>query len=501
MSDSQLQSYVPGAGYRTGVADYREVNNLLLSFFICSFVTLLFLSVYDALFHWFIIPVFLCGVIIGSDAVAWVRGQLDIFDPIGLLGLFGVYFFFLAPILHVVWGVWLKYVDYPADWRFWLGCMAVLNFLGLLIYRFTREKLWRRKGSKIVKKTWVLEEGRFAVILIITLILTAALQLWVYSRYGGISGYIHSVVDVTGAFRGMGWIFMISESFPILLLIGFAVYSRKHAFLKSWPAIFIALVVFMGLQMLFGGLRGSRSTVIFSTLWAIGIIHFIVRKFSKTAILVILVFFIAFMFVYGFYKSSGVRVFEIASNPKVIAELEQKSGRTLPNLLLEDLGRSDVQAFILYRLTRPESDYEYSWGRTYIGAAEILLPNFILPTRTPTKIKEGTEALYGKGSFSATFSSSLVYGLTGEAMLNFGPIVVPLVFILLGFIVFYVRRLMLALTTSNSFDSRLLFLPLLAILCIVILTSDSDNVIFFIVKMGFVPFLVVLLGSKRRLSE
>jgi hypothetical protein len=150
---------------------------------------------------------------------------------------------------------------------------------------------------------------------------------------------------------------------------------------------------------------------------------------------------------------------------------------------------------------RPEGDYEYSWGRTYIGAVEILLPNFILPTRTPTKIKEGTEALYGKGSFSPTFSSSLVYGLAGEAMLNFSPIIVPLVFILLGIIVFYVRRLMLALTSSNSFDSRLLLLPLLVILCLVILTSDSDNVIFFIVKIGFIPFLAVLLGSKRRLSE
>ena len=173
----------------------------------------------------------------------------------------------------------------------------------------------------------------------------------------------------------------------------------------------------------------------------------------------------------------------------------------LPAVLLRDLGRSDVQSFILYRLMKPESDYEYSWGRSYVGAIEVLLPGFILPTRTPTSVKEGTEAQYGKGTFSATFQDSRVYGLAGEAMLNFSPISVPFAFILLGIVVFYARRFLLSLTSLNALDSRLLLLPLLVLSCLLVLTMDSYIVVFSIVKLGLVPFLVVLLGSNSTLSK
>ena len=65
--------------------------------------------------HWFVIPVFACGVVICHDAVDWIRGKLDPFDPVGLLGIFGVHFFFVAPLLHVLWDWWLVERDIRPD--------------------------------------------------------------------------------------------------------------------------------------------------------------------------------------------------------------------------------------------------------------------------------------------------------------------------------------------------------------------------------------------------
>src|SRR5271163_3327239 len=40
--------------------------------------------------HWFLIPVSLCGILIGIDAVEWLRGRVDLYDPAGIVGLLGV---------------------------------------------------------------------------------------------------------------------------------------------------------------------------------------------------------------------------------------------------------------------------------------------------------------------------------------------------------------------------------------------------------------------------
>jgi hypothetical protein len=69
------------------------------------------------------------------------------------------------------------------------------------------------------------------------------------------------------------------------------------------------------------------------------------------------------MYLYGFYKALGrdvVTVYEQGT----LSELGEKLDRTFEGLVLGDLGRSDVQAFLLYRLSMPGGDYTYAWGRT-----------------------------------------------------------------------------------------------------------------------------------------
>jgi hypothetical protein len=263
------------------------------------------------------------------------------------------------------------------------------------------------------------------------MMLSGALQIWIYAQQGGIIGYIEqfsrSILDPEPPpFKDMGWIFMVSESFPILGMVYFAVSVGRLRTARTWLVIGLIMFGFFALQMLFGGLRGSRSNTVWALFWAAGIIHFWVRPLNRTLVLAGICFLAAFMYLYGFYKGLRKDVWTVFEAGAIPAEASIKTGRTLEGMLLGDLGRSDVQAFLLYRLSMPNPDYQYAWGRTYLASATLLIPRALWPDRPPGKVKEGTEAQYGAGSWDEDkWNSSLVYGLAGEAMLNFGPLAVP----------------------------------------------------------------------------
>lgn len=88
-----------------------------------------------------------------------------------------------------------------------------------------------------------------------------------------------------------------------------------------------------------------------------------------------------------------------------------------------------------------------------------------------------------------------MYGLAGEAMLNFGPLGVPVAFAALGVIVGCTRRW---IKTLKRGDPRRLMLPLLLSLCLVALIGDSDNIVVLLLEDAVFPFFVLALVSTRR---
>jgi len=483
-------------------------TNLAASVAICVGVALLMVGIYDDLSHWFVLPALACGVLCAADGVEWFRGRMDVYDPIGLIGLFGFHFFFLTPLFYVAWEAEMPYVVPPSDWRPWLGGMAILNLIGLVIYRLTRNwfsgKSKPRRGGP--QSVWELDSKRFANVLAVALVATLAAQVFVYFRFGGIGGYIESyesraatpLSTTGGGFAGMSYVFAVSESFPILVIMGYAAYSVRRRKRPGWISVMVALTIFFGLQLLFGGLRGSRSTTIFAVVWAVGIVHFLIRPMPKKVLVGGVIAMLAFMYLYGFYKSLGRSAVSALTEGVALAALEQRSGRSLETILLGDLSRADVQAFFLYRLTEGQADYEYAWGRTYAGAACLLIPSAVWPERPPTKKKEGTELIHGKERWSSGRADTRVYGLAGEALLNFGLWGVPLLFLVPAAVAGRVRRWLYQWKALPVIDMRLLLLPFLIRLSFTLISSDSSNLVFGLFKTGLVPALVVIMGSRRR---
>ncbi len=486
------------------------IGRTAAAFMGCSLLAMALVSTDDQLLHWFVIPVVLCGALIGSDAVAFVQGRLELIDPAAIVGLLGIHFFFLAPLLHVIWDFWTPYIVGPPEWRDWLGWMAMLNLLGLVLYRWVLLTGSVQRRPVIPAKPWRIDNRRAVFAMGALLLITGLAQVWVYIHYGGISGYMAAYLDGEHhygnkdpniGFNGMGWVFTISESFPIIALFAFVLYLRKSEKQPSWVALFAILAVYFVLVMLFGGLRGSRSNTIWALFWAVGVIHFFVRKVTRGFILVGVLFLMCFMYMYGFYKSVGTEALDAFDSSDTRESLSRKTGRTFAGSILGDLGRSDIQALLLYKMTAPPVTYEYAWGRTYLGAASLLIPRSVWPNRPPTKTRWITELESGPGSWTPElWESSHVAGLAGEAMLNFGPAAAPISYLVLGLLVLRIRAWLRRLAPD---DSRWLMAPFLIMLTFIVMAGDSDNDIFFVFKSACLPLLAVMLSSRRNqpLSE
>ena len=292
---------IPSIGVSAAAAKVNQgAVSLGISFVGCTLLTAAFLVRNPQVVHWFVIPTLFCGILIGSDAVDWLRGRVDLFDPAGIVGVLGVHFFLLAPLLHVSWDYWLSderpYVDPPPDWRDWLGYMAVLNAAGLVVYRCVRDRVAVRvRQSRL--SYWKLNAKRLFLAGAVGLTVSAIAQYLLYAHFGGVTGYLDAftydvqTMDASDAFdrdnalAGLGWLIMVTDCFPILAMICFAVWVKRARLRLSSFTIALILLGFFLVRMLFGGLHGSRSNTLYALFWAAGIIHLWIRPLTKKFVL------------------------------------------------------------------------------------------------------------------------------------------------------------------------------------------------------------------------
>src|SRR5262249_13494593 len=132
--------------------------------------------------------------------------------------------------------------------------------------------------------------------------------------------------------------------------------------------------------------------------------------------------------------------------------------------------------------------YQYALGKTYLAAPAFMIPKFVWPGRPEGKVPAGTEALFGRGTYDPVLRhATYIYGLAGEAMLNFPPIFAPLAFVVLAFIVSKMRSFMLA----DQNDLRLLLVPVFGYASILLLASDLDNVLFASLSIAIAPLILI----------
>ncbi len=415
------------------------------------------------------------------------------FDPRTIIACLAFYGFFVAPILHVIWdrfGVGDEMVMF-GDWRPWLGGMAALNALGLLAYRFAHNWVFRRVTSSQTR--WEINRKKFYPAFTFALALSMAgvtTYLW---QLGGISGVVEAYEKNQEAFVGKGWLLVFAWPIAVLsfIVVVFTLTdrSRKDRYRLTTGMILVSIAGIGHFLLL--GWYGSRCATVWALFWMAGIIHYRFQKLPAKMMAIGLIFLITFMYFYGFYKEQKRASFEILRSPSMWLEPGGYS-RDLKYLLLGDLARADSNAFILHNLVKDPGDYDYRWGLTYAGGLAILIPTEIWRDRPYFKVDAGTEAQLGK---TASRPSSRVYGLSGEALLNFGPLGVICIFAVFGSILGWYRK---KLASWDRTDARMYLAPFFALMFLVALMSDSDNLVFAAVTQGALVITAIFVASERQ---
>lgn len=405
-----------------------------------------------------------------------------------LLKLVALHLFAISPVYIVVANVDFSFGHPPSDWYGWLTRMAWVNVAALGLF-LTAMRL--SEGRIVAKQTWVLDTRRFRYTLLALLGLSGVAQIMVYRSFGGLSGFVESYEARSDAFQGMGLIFAVSESFPILVVMAYAVAAKRVKFLRNTWMLLALIAVFILLKFAFGGLRGSRGNIIWATFWAFGMIEIWVRRVPRAILAGFGAIGILFVFVYGFYKAAGSDV-ALEAMTGDLGEAAMRTGRGIDYVIVNDLSRAEIQAYLLYRMEN--SFGNYANGRTYVGTLALVMPRWLWPDRPESKRKYATEILYSPEVAAGGFRSSRAYGLGGEALINFGIPGVLLAYAVFGCLVGLARGFSRSLGAG---DPRLLFVPLGACWFALALMNDSDNLFFFMVKHGLVPLLLILVSSRR----
>jgi hypothetical protein len=209
--------------------------------------------------HWLILPTYICGALIGVDAIRWLKGDYDLFDPKGVLGALGWHGFFLAPLLFINWEVGMKYAPNPPDWRPWVGYLSLLNIAALWLYQKSHESGFRSKSNRR-EYFWQVNPNLAVSILFVFLGAGALAQAYYFTRMGGLAG----VLDLTVVQRqtgvalvtGVGVFEILGGTIPLLFLIALTLWRRQgqkqHASLLEIVLLALSLGV---LQFLLGGVK------------------------------------------------------------------------------------------------------------------------------------------------------------------------------------------------------------------------------------------------------
>lgn len=427
-------------------------------------------------------------ILLHTFAKSFRSKETSVFSPSVFLTYFGLYILGIAPILLDFFDYRMLFSSVIIDHEQYLSTWAFHYTIGLSIMLLVSKV----KFGNGPATTWIVDQRTFIFWWLVFLFATGSLQAFIYYKFGGISGYIDLYTSGLSrkAFRGYGIVFLFSESFPIIYIIGIAYLMRNKQISKHW--LIPHLLMYAALLLLFGGLRGSRSMFIFRLYMGAGILHFSGMKIKRWLIVSGVVFTLSFIVLYkAIYKNSRYNDGKIVMSDVFQSQLGQF-------ILITDLSRVDVQTLLIHQLEHNE-EYQLAQGGTYASGLLVMFPTAIYKaifstSKPPSKTKEGTDLIRGPNSFARGEVVSYVFGMLGEALLNFGTYFAVIVFVFFGFVISNLNKFFAKLATE---DSRRVLLPILAVFNGNIFQGDFDNIIFFSFKMGLIPLLLIFLSSKK----
>jgi hypothetical protein len=476
-------------------------KDLALSGGIVSIVLLLTIATTDGIRWGWYIPALTMAACFGFfDTARFLRGRADFLDPAVLIGLVWIPLFVVSPIKQLAWDYW-PYVPSLSGSMAWIDLWAVMNLAGVLLFQVGIRGRLSMRGPAAPLLTGYLVRNRFklSVILLLFLVFGLCCQLYVYTKFGGLAGFVQTFGDRQAAgvrdydpFAGMGVPMILADSFKLTFAIAVVLWASSKPLAKSVWFLGGMMLCLLCVALLFGGLKGSRSATLFSLFCAAGFYHLRIRPIGRMQLMLAAAFAFAFVTGYYWYKIAGADGLRAVLDDSARLEFQESRREPIKYVVARDLGRMDVQVLAL-REVGAESGPDYALGRTYLASIFAVIPRFVVPWKPDQITKEKTEILYGRGSYRADQArqTTLVLGQFGEAFVNFSYLGVGAFYLLLGQSVRAYRHLRSRLGRN---DIRAFILPALCLLPVLLVITDVNVVAQQIMRYLMVPLAVVALA-------
>ncbi len=486
-----------------GIKDYRYkfVAKALFSIGITLFFLLFMIfNVKEPPNIVFFICISVLGLITSYQLSKIILGEYDLFEPLSMVFIILFYNVFLVPVFTFAFDMRTSSsLNFPEDYLWWMTYNVVLNLLAILFFAIGYKFMANHTIKSFFDNRRVFRDYRkthytFLMFALISL----GFYFFVISLGAGIRG-----VDFGFEMGLSAWFFVFAEAFPVLLYMFIIIKNKFYNNTQcSKSAFYLRLLFFIILAFIFTGLRGSRSNFLFTVLWILMIGHIFEYKISKRLVFIIAIPALVFNFYYGIYKQIGLDVFQVFTGERTIEEIsEQYPHRSVPSYLIGTFSRTRLHAFMLYRYHEYPERYSLGYGETYVGdTLRVLLPERFQPDLADKRDK-GTELLYGAGDYQ-TYGperSTRIYGIYGEALLNFGIIGIFAVFTLWGGVVAILTNIYKSAVRSKYLF--VLFLPLVVRLVSMMYLYDWGNIVFQLIKNGLFPFMFLLFISYKHYSS
>lgn len=479
---------------------------LVFSLAIVVSVSLLLALFYSELRHWFMLPIGVCGAMIGRDAVRWFRGEIDVADIRGVIGVFGLHFFWSSAWMIPIIGVqpFRSAGVTSLDFRPYLGMLGLLNIVGIFLYQLLGNWIVSRPYNKAVKVRRA-SPGRTGLVLFIAVVAGLAGAAYMIATVGIVVKTDFG--DEGVILQGAGIPVLLRTTLPITL--AFAVMCWHLKFPKKNKRSVMVVVFLLGLMtlcsLILNGLGGNRSSTMLVTFWVGGMIHFLWRPFRRhEAILIgcLLVLFCFFYMFYKFYGSTGFKTFLNEGSEAAQTTGGDKVDRGFSGMLVGDFSRSHLQGYVVFVLIDKPYPYKLRFGGTVVGDILNVVPRWINLNEYNSlgysgKHEAGTDLIRGPNKFDPREvggKEPRTWGVGGYMMLNFGLVGLPIGYAILGVFVGWSQRTVNIWRATG--DLRLLLAPMFMIIAMFILMMDLYVLFIFTLRFFMLPTLVVLLGTQ-----
>lgn len=408
-----------------------------------------------------------------------IRRQSGSFVVTGWLQVtFIWYFFLIVPVAHVAFN-YLPFAIRPHDIPNIFTNLLLLNAVGLVFANL---------GFAVIKEVRlpVLDYDRRRLTIVSGAFIVMGVLAWVVTLNAGML-YVNTETLARDANSSITF-YLLSGVVPTMfILVIVANFKGKHIDKSIIWALILILAI---LCVVFCGIRGSRSGIIIAFVTGMMWIHLMVRPFRWGELAALGAVGAILILAYGRYKYGGLGAV-FGTDDK---SLEYANSMLDPlRIFLLDLGRAEVQAVVFDNFNQGHFVPRYN-GETYIRSLTLILPQSWEPSWPRPKTVVGGLALYhpnGSGQTEGLLSSR-IYGLTGEAILNFGYLAIPVVFFLFGMVHSW---LLAALDRMKG--AAQIFVPLAIVLPMMILFVDMDNLVIFLIMYWSIPVLVVAVSLRR----